>query len=150
MIKRDEGDGFAVANETATSPADLARPVRVWHVALWALQVLGAVSFGFAGYQKLVGAPDMVALFATIGFGQWFRMLTGTLEALGALALLPPRLRALGALGLVGVMIGALITNFAIGISPLPALVELTVVAVVAWGRRRELTTSWVVHGRGR
>jgi uncharacterized membrane protein YphA (DoxX/SURF4 family) len=146
MIKRHKGDELAVVNEAATSPADVARPGRVWHVALWVLQVLGAVSFGFAGCQKLIGSPDMVALFATIGFGQWFRVLTGTLETLGALALLVPRLRALGALGLVGVMLGALITNFAVGISPLPALVELAIVAVVAWGRRRELTTSWVVR----
>jgi putative oxidoreductase len=146
MSKPYKGDELAVVKETSTSPAAPARPGRIWHVALWALQVLGAVSFGFAGYQKLTGAPDMVALFATIGVGQWFRLLTGTLEILGALALLVPRLRALGAIGLVGVMIGALITNFALGISPLPALVELAIVAVVAWGRRRELTTSWVVH----
>jgi uncharacterized membrane protein YphA (DoxX/SURF4 family) len=116
-------------------------------VVLWVLQVLGAVSFALAGSQKLAGAPAMVALFAAIGLGQWFRLLTGTLEILGAVALLIPRLRALGALGLAGVMIGALITNFALDINPLPALAELTIVAVVAWGRRDELTTSRVLRG---
>jgi hypothetical protein len=44
-------------------------------------------------------------------------------------------------------MIGALITNFALDINPLPALAELTIVAVVAWGRRDELTTSRVLRG---
>jgi uncharacterized membrane protein YphA (DoxX/SURF4 family) len=117
-------------------------------VTLWLIQVLGAVSFVLAGYQKLSGSPDMVALFTAIGAGQWFRFLTGTLETLGGIALLIPRLRALGALGLVGVMIGALITNFALGMTPVPAVVELVIVAVVAWGRRHELTPSWVLRGQ--
>jgi len=136
-----------MVDNVASVDVATARPGRVWHVVLWVLQVLGAVSFLLAGYQKLAGSPDMVALFAAIGAGQWFRFLTGTLEVLGAVALLIPRLRALGAVGLVGVMIGALITDFTLGITPVPALVELVVVAAVAWGRRRELTPSWVLRG---
>jgi uncharacterized membrane protein len=118
---------------------------KAWNRTLWVLQVLGAVSFLFAGYQKLAGDPQMVALFTAIGWGQWFRYLTGTLEILGAVALLVPRLRALGALGLAGVMAGALVTNFALGISPVPAIGELVIVAIVAWGRRRELNPAWVL-----
>jgi putative oxidoreductase len=119
-----------------------ASPGKAWQVTLWVLQVLAAVMFLFAGYLKLTGSPDMVALFAGIGIGQWFRYVTGTLEILGALALFIPRLRALGALGLAAVMIGALITDlFIVHISPLPALIDLVVVAVIAWGRRRELAT---------
>jgi uncharacterized membrane protein YphA (DoxX/SURF4 family) len=121
---------------------EVARPGKAWHVTLWVLQVLVAAMFLLAGYLKLASSPDMVALFAGIGIGQWFRYLTGTLEILGALALFIPRLRALGALGLAGVMIGALITDlFIVHISPLPALIDLVVVAVIAWGRRRELAT---------
>ena len=136
-----------MVNSVASTDAATTRPGRAWHVVLWVIQVLGAVSFLLAGYQKLAGSPDMVALFSAIGAGQWFRFLTGTLEILGGVALLIPRLRALGALGLVCVMIGALITDFTLGITPVPALVELVVVAVVAWGRRRELTPSWVLRG---
>jgi uncharacterized membrane protein YphA (DoxX/SURF4 family) len=136
-----------MVDNVASVDTATARPGRAWHVVLWVLQVLGAVSFLLAGYQKLAGTPDMVALFSAIGAGQWFRFVTGTLETLGGIALLVPRLRALGALGLIGVMIGALITDFALGISPLPALVELVIVAVIAWGRRRELTPSWVLRG---
>jgi putative oxidoreductase len=108
---------------------------------------VGAVSFMFVGYQKLTGSPDMVALFAAIGVGQWFRLLTGTLEILGGIALLVPRLRALGAVGLVCVMVGALITDFSLGISPVPALVELVIAGLVAWGRRRELTLARILSG---
>jgi putative oxidoreductase len=119
---------------------EVARPGKAWHVTLWVLQVLAAAMFLLAGYLKLASSPDMVALFAGIGIGQWFRYLTGTLEILGALALFIPRLRALGALGLAGVMIGALITDlFIVPISPLSALINLVVVVVIAWGRRREL-----------
>ncbi|HTF45929.1 MAG TPA: DoxX family protein [Pseudonocardia sp.] len=136
-----------MVDNVASVDVATARPGRAWHVVLWVLQVLGAVSFLLAGYQKLAGSPDMVALFAAIGAGQWFRFLTGTLEILGGIALLIPRLRALGALGLVGVMIGALITNFTLGMTPLAALVELVIVAVILWGRRRELTPSWILRG---
>jgi hypothetical protein len=129
-------------SESASLVAGVARPSKPWHVTLWVLQVLGAAMFLFVGYQKLSGSPDMVALFQAIGVGQWFRYVTGALESLGAIALLVPRLRALGALGLVGVMIGALITDlFVVGITPLPALISLVIVGIVAWGRRAELST---------
>ncbi|HWN34029.1 MAG TPA: DoxX family protein [Pseudonocardia sp.] len=127
-------------SESASLVAGVARPSKPWHVTLWVLQVLAAAMFLLAGYLKLSGSPDMVALFQAIGVGQWFRYLTGTLEALGAIALLIPRLRALGALGLVGVMIGALITDlFVVDISPVSALINLFVVAFIGWGRRGEL-----------
>lgn len=128
-------------SESALVAAEVARPSKPWHVTLWVLQVLAAVMFLFAGYLKLSGSPDMVALFQAIGFGQWFRYVTGALEVLGAIALLIPKLRVLGALGLFGLLIGALITNLSIGIPPLPALIDLVVVAVIAWGRRAELRT---------
>src|SRR5882724_3503387 len=127
-------------SESALVAAEVARPSKPWHVTLWVLQVLAAAMFLFAGYLKLAGSPDMVALFEAIGAGQWFRYVTGALEALGAIALLIPKLRALGALGLVGVMIGALITDlFIVGITPVPALINLVIVGIVAWGRRSEL-----------
>jgi len=117
-------------------------------IVLWVLAALGAASFLMAGFQKLSSDPGMVQLFSLIGFGPWFRYLTGTLETLGAIALLIPRLRVLGALGLIGVMIGAIITNALFHAPQVPALVELVIVAAVAWGRRRELNPAWILHGR--
>jgi putative oxidoreductase len=127
-----------MVSESASLAVEVARPSKPWHVTLWVLQVLGAAMFLFAGFLKLSGSPDMVGLFQAIGVGQWFRYLTGALEMLGAVALLIPRLRALGALGLVGVMIGALITDLFVAIPPAPALINLVIVAIVAWGRRGE------------
>jgi uncharacterized membrane protein YphA (DoxX/SURF4 family) len=132
---------------TSTNVEATGRRVKARHILLWIAAMLGVASFAFAGYQKLSGNAQMVQLFTAIGFGQWFRFLTGTLEILGAVALLVPRVRALGAFGLVGLMICALITNFALHIPPAPALIELVIVGLVAWGRRRELAPSWILRG---
>jgi uncharacterized membrane protein YphA (DoxX/SURF4 family) len=135
-----------VTTHAGTQAAGTGR-AKAWHVLLWVVAVVGAASFLMAGFLKLSGNAQMVQLFAAIGVGQWFRFLTGTLEVLGGVALLVPRLRALGALGLIGVMVGALITNFALHIPPASALVELVIAAIVLWGRRRELTPAWVLRG---
>ena len=57
-------------------------------IALWVLRVVVGLAFLAAGGSKLAGAPAMVAMFAKIGFGQWFRVLTGSLEVAGPLAYL--------------------------------------------------------------
>jgi uncharacterized membrane protein YphA (DoxX/SURF4 family) len=106
------------------------------NVALWVLQIAAAAMLGMAGFAKLSGAPEMVALFEGLG-GQWFRYLTGSLEVLGAVLLLVPALAGVGALILTGVMLGAVATHlFVVGGSPAMALVLLVVVAIIAYGRR--------------
>jgi len=111
---------------------------KIMNVGLWILQVAAAGMFLMAGFAKLSGDPQMVGMFDAIGFGQWFRYLTGSFEILGALLLLIPRLSGLGGLWLVGVMLGAVATHlFIIGGSPLMAIILLIVVAVIAWGRRQ-------------
>jgi len=105
---------------------------------LWILQIAAAGMFLMVGFFKLSGDPRMVALFDAIGLGQWFRYVTGSLEVLGALLLLIPRLSGLGALLLMGVMLGAVPTHlFVVGGSPLSAITLLIVTGVVAWGRRK-------------
>lgn len=81
------------------------------NLALWGLQLLLALFFAFAAIPKLAGDPMAVASFETIGFGQWFRYLTGACELAGAIGLVIPRLCGPAALGLVGVMVGATLTN---------------------------------------
>ncbi len=105
-------------------------------IALWALQILLAIQFAFAGVLKMVGEPTTVEMFATIGVGQWFRYLVGTLEIAGAVGVLIPRLSGLAALGLACLMVGATVTNvFVLGASPLAPLVALLMSVLVAWGR---------------
>lgn len=108
----------------------------VGNIVLWVVQVLLAAYFVYSGY--LLFGDNFVKKFDEIGFGQWLRYVTGTLEIAGAIGLLVPRLCGLAALGLVGVMAGAVTTELfllANGDAVLPA--ELLVVsAVVAWFRR--------------
>ena len=110
---------------------------KIMNVGLWILQIGAAGMFLMVGFFKLSGDPRMVGLFDAIGFGQWLRYVTGSLEVLGAVLLLVPPLSGLGALLLVGVTLGAVPMHlFIVGGSPLPAIILLIVTGVVAWGRR--------------
>jgi len=111
---------------------------KIVNVGLWILQIGAAGMFLMVGFFKLSGDPQLVELFDAIGFGQWFRYVTGSLEVLSAILLLIPRLSGLGALLLVGTMLGAVATHlFLVGGSPLPAIILLIVTGVIAWGRRQ-------------
>ena len=111
---------------------------KIIDVGLWILQIGAAGMFLMVGFFKLSGDPRMVGLFDAIGVGQWFRYVTGSLEVLGAILLLTPRLSGLGALLLVGVMLGAVATHlFLVGGSLLGAIILLIVTGVIAWGRRK-------------
>jgi len=113
---------------------------KVQNIVLWVLQIGVAVMFLMAGEMKLAGAPMMVAMFAKIGLGQWFRVLTGTLEVLGGIGLLTPRLSGVAATMLAGVMAGAVATHlFILGGSFVVPLVLLAVSAVIAWGRSQQV-----------
>lgn len=108
-----------------------------FNIVLWLLQIGAALLFAMAAFFKLTGAEEMVALFADIGIGQWFRYLTGLLQATGAILILIPAFAAAGALLLAGTMLGAVLAHlFVIGGSPLGSLVLLAVTAFIAWVRR--------------
>lgn len=106
----------------------------------WLLQVGLAAMFLFAGSKKLMADPMMVAAFDTVGFGQWFRVLTGVLEVGGGIGLLVPRLAAGAAAMLAVVMVGATIAHLTVlGGSPAMALAFLTGCLVIVWLRRGRL-----------
>ena len=111
------------------------------HVTAWTLQVFLGVAFLFFGTMKLGGAEKMVQLFQTIGFGQWLRYVTGTVEFVSAILLFTPPTAAVGAFLLASTMAGAILTHiFVIGSSPvLPVIFFLLSVALVAlrWNRVR-------------
>ena len=112
-------------------------------IALWILQVVLAAAFLVAGGAKLAGAAPMVAVYETIGVGQWFRYVTGIFEIGGAIALLTPRLSALAALWLMSIMVGAIITHVAIlHTSPVGPIGLLIGLGIVAYVRRRELAAK--------
>jgi hypothetical protein len=96
--------------------------------------------FLLAGGSKLVGAPAMVALFNTIGLGEWFRYVTGIIEVASAVALLVPAFAVFGALALVPTMVGAVLAElFVVHDSAVPPAILLVGVVLVVWARRHEL-----------
>ncbi len=111
--------------------------------ALWAVQILLAAAFVFAGGSKLAGVPAMVALYDTIGLGQWFRYVTGFIELGSAVALLVPSLAPFGAVALAATMAGAIATHvFVIGGSPAAPAVLLAGALAVVWARRKQLFSA--------
>jgi putative oxidoreductase len=103
-------------------------------VASWVLAVLLALAFLGAGCSKVAGAPAMIEVFEKVGLGQWFRILTGTLEVLGEVGLMVPRLRFSAAVLLALVMVGAVGAHLTtLGGSPIPAVVLLVMAAAAAW-----------------
>jgi putative oxidoreductase len=107
---------------------------------VWAFQILAAAQFFLTGLDKLSDAPLMVQLFAAVGFGQWFRYFTGTVEVVSAVLLLMPSRAALGAALLAMTMIGALIAHATVlPFSPIKAIILFVMVSVVFWGRRQDL-----------
>src|SRR5260370_14341426 len=97
------------------------RPTR--RIGAWTVQGILAAAFLAAGAAKLAGVPFMVDLFAQIGLGQWFRVVTGVVEVTGAVALLVPGLASIRALWLGATMLGTVATHlFVLHTSPVPAI----------------------------
>jgi hypothetical protein len=80
-------------------------------VCAWILRVVVALAFFAAGGARLAGAPFMVQLFAQVGIGQWLRIVTGTVEILGAGTPMHPRQAAVDCQWLGATMSFAALTH---------------------------------------
>ena len=104
---------------------------------VWGVRILLALAFGAAGVSKLAGVPQMVQVFDAIGFGQWFRYVTGLVELGGVVLLLVPATGFFGGLLLAATMVCAVATHLVlIGGNPAPAVVLTLLSAFVAWRLR--------------
>lgn len=102
-----------------------------------AVTALLTLAFGAAGFAKLTGAEMMVATFDAIGWGQWFRYVTGAIEVGSAVLLWVPGLQWIGAGLLVCTMIAAVLFHLLVlGPSFVPAAVLGVLAAVVLAARR--------------
>jgi uncharacterized membrane protein YphA (DoxX/SURF4 family) len=112
---------------------------------LWAVQVLLALAFLFAGSMKLLTPIDVMMAQMALPLPGWFIQFIGVAEVAGALGLLLPgifRIRRvltpLAACGLILIMIGATIITVATMdvVSALFPLVLGLLCLLVAYGRR--------------
>ncbi|WPH14051.1 DoxX family protein [Variovorax paradoxus] len=122
---------------TSTSPISTSSTTQ--RRIVWGVRILLALAFGAAGLAKLAGVPQMVQVFEAVGFGQWFRYVTGVVEVGGAVLLLVlvPATGFIGGLLLTATMASAVATHLVlIGGSPAPAAVLMLLSAFVAWRLR--------------
>lgn len=108
------------------------------NLAVWLLQLALAVYLVvFSAVPMFTGDAYISETFDRIGWGDWFRYVTAVVETAGVIGLLVPALCGLAALGLAGVMLGAIVTEFAVrspGGAVLPVIL-LVLFAFVAWYR---------------
>ncbi len=109
--------------------------------AMMAVRALLSLTFAAAGIAKLAGVEMMVQTFDAVGFGQWFRYVTGAIELGSAVALWLPGLTAYAAGLLVCTMIGALVAHATVlGMdSAVGAIVLGALAALVLWVNRGQL-----------
>ena len=101
------------------------------------IKALLTLAFASAGFFKITGHEMMVATFAEIGVGQWFRYVTGAIELGAAVLLWVPGLQLVGAGLLLCTMVGAVLTHLVlIGGSALPALILGLLAAFAAYSHR--------------
>ncbi|WP_204115588.1 DoxX family protein [Shimia biformata] len=104
-------------------------------------KALLTLAFAAAGVAKLAGVEMMVGTFEAIGWGQWFRYVTGAIELGAAVLLWVPGLQAIAAGLLVCTMVGAVLAHLLIlGPSAVPALVLGVLAAFVLYRHRDQLS----------
>ncbi|MFE5289792.1 DoxX family protein [Nocardia sp. NPDC056611] len=118
----------------ATPTITVAAPTKLRNRVLWTLQIVLGLFFIIAsGLPKFVGQADAVRIYNEIGWGDWFRYLTGLVEVSGGLGLMIPRLSGPAAAGLSITMVCAAATQaFLLG-APGLAIFPLVLVGVFAW-----------------
>src|SRR5262249_38625385 len=102
-------------------------------VAAWALRGGVAVVFLIFGSEKVFGS-SWVSLFDQIGFGQWFRYFTGSLQLLGGVLMLVPYTTKLGAGVLACTMLGAILIHmFVLGTGVTAAIVPAALLGLIGF-----------------
>ncbi|MEU3191657.1 DoxX family protein [Streptomyces sp. NPDC006992] len=112
------------------------------------LTVLLALFLGAAsGLPKLFRAGAAVEAFDRIGWGDWFMYTVGSLEVLGAVALLVPILSGAAALAFIGLMIGATVFNLTVLDAPEAVITTTLLAAVFAYiARSRRAHTAQLLR----
>ena len=142
---------MTLASQDPSSCSPVVPAARRRHaLALRGLEFAMGALFLYLGGAKLLGTPAAVRLFRDIGWGQWFRYVTGVVEVTGALLLLIPALAGASALLLMSVMVVATgIELFVLHRPPAAATACLCAHSAIAWGRRAQ-TRRLFERGRTR
>lgn len=129
----------ATAATTAGRRGAGSRLSRRADISVRVLQILLALAFAIpSAGPKLVGHWSAAESFDRIGWGDWLMYAVGALELAGAVALLVPVLSSAAASALIGLMIGAFVTQLTVfdGQYALTPVLFAVPLAVIAWTRR--------------
>ncbi|MEL6913803.1 MAG: DoxX family protein [Pseudomonadota bacterium] len=96
-----------------------------------ALTAILSIAFLYYGLRKLFADPRDVLLYDALGFGQWIRYVTGSVETIGALALWPRVTGPWAALVLTGTMVTGLSAITTVTALPFVHLIVLLIAALV-------------------
>jgi uncharacterized membrane protein YphA (DoxX/SURF4 family) len=103
-------------------------------IAIWILRFVLGAAFLALGAAKILGIWHMVDFFAAIGWGQWFRYLTGVLDLMGAVLLFVPKWTCYGSLVLACSVGLATAISFFLLHNPVAVPLTLTLLAaLLAW-----------------
>jgi len=105
----------------------------------WVIRAAVAFVFVASGLEKfgIGGGREWVGIFARIGWGDWFRYLTGVLEVLGGVLLMTPIASTAGAVLLVSCMVGAILAHIFKLRDPFSSIINiLLIIAIVVAGRK--------------
>ncbi|MFC5745232.1 DoxX family protein [Actinomadura rugatobispora] len=133
----------ALTHTTAAATTDVPTTGRRRAVnrAMWTAQILlGAFLLFASALPKFFGEANAIETFELIGWGDWFRYVTGVVEAAGAIGLVVPRLAGAAATALIGLMAGAALTQILV-IEPAWAAMPVAmgvIFGLIAWARRGE------------
>jgi putative oxidoreductase len=135
-----ERAAMPLTSQDASSRPGLALPRRpLAPVLVHMLEFAMGALFLYLGGAKLLGLPAAVRLFHDIGWGQWFRYVTGVVELTGGLLLVVPRLAGASALLLMAVMVVATGIELFVLLRPrVAATACLCAHGVIAWNRRAQ------------
>ncbi|MBG0815583.1 DoxX family protein [Planomonospora sp. ID82291] len=126
----------AASHGTSRNAVPHGAPRSTLRTVLRTLQILIALFLVIASaLPKLAGEQNAVETFELIGWGQWFRYVTGAVELAGGIGLLVPPLAGVAATGLIGLMAGAALTQILV-IEPAWALLPVAFGAVLAFVAR--------------
>jgi uncharacterized membrane protein YphA (DoxX/SURF4 family) len=103
----------------------------------WVLRIGVGLFFLAVGIEKFTAGPksEWIAIFAKIGWGEWFRYFTGAVETLGALLMLIPRTTIAGTALLASAMMGAILAHCVELGDPFSSIIPLMLLAIIVHAR---------------
>ncbi|HTM49573.1 MAG TPA: DoxX family protein [Bryobacteraceae bacterium] len=123
----DVGQGEMVDSDLRLVPEEARSRQDV--IITWILRLAVAAMFISIGRSKFDASSMWIKLFEQIGFGQWFRRLTGTLQIAGAILVLIPRTFVIGIALLACTMAGAAVIWIVRLGAPANAIIPMVVLA---------------------